>query len=149
MADGRAIRGILLLGVGWLAAACSLSEGPEPIAFDRQPCAECRMLISDPAFAAQLQFVDRDTASFDDPGCLLRYRTRSDVRVRAVWFHHVHEDRWLPASEVGFVSVPHSPMNYDLGAVDATTDGAISLDEAALRVQDRSRERRPAGDAPR
>jgi copper chaperone NosL len=149
VADGRAIRGLLLIGVGWLAAACTPSEGPVPIAFDRQPCAECRMLISDPAFAAQLQFADRDTASFDDPGCLLRYRARRDAQVRAAWFHHVHEDRWLPASEVGFVPVPHSPMNYDLGAVDATANGAISLDEAALRVQERSRERRPADDAPR
>ena len=57
--------------VGALLAACGRSSQPAPIAFDREPCAHCRMLISDPAFAAQLENADGEVASFDDPGCLL------------------------------------------------------------------------------
>jgi len=144
-------RRILALWIGTVCvlAACAREEGPEPIAYDRQPCAYCRMLISDPAFAAQLQLVDQPTVSFDDPGCLMLYREEHTPSVRAAWFHHVHEDRWIPASAAGFVAVPHSPMDYDLGAVGASTAGAISLDEAIRQVQNHGRERRHEDDAQR
>lgn len=137
------IAAVLLLG------ACAREEGPEPIAYDRQPCAYCRMLISDPGFAAQLQLVDQETVSFDDPGCLMRYQAEHSPTVRAAWFHHAHEDRWIPAADVGFVAVPHSPMDYDMGAVDASTPGAISRSEAEQRVRDHGTARRPDGDASR
>lgn len=139
----------LLIGTACLVAACAREDGPDPIAYDREPCAYCRMLISDPGFAAQLQLADRATVSFDDPGCLMLYREERKPAVRGAWFHHAHEDRWIPASEVGFVPVPHSPMDYDLGAVDASTDGAISLDEAVLRVRNHGRGRRHERDAQR
>lgn len=142
---------LLALGIATacLLAACARDDGPEPIAYDREPCAYCRMLISDPGFAAQLQLVDQATVSFDDPGCLMLYRDERTPSVRAAWFRHAHEDRWIPESEVGFVPVPHSPMDYDLGAVDASTDGAISLDEAVRRVRNHSQGRRHEHDARR
>ena len=97
-----------LTAVGALAmlvalVACRRAEGPEPIAFDRESCAHCRMLISDPAFAAQLQTEDGQVFDFDDPGCLMRFREERAPRVRAVWFHHVREDRWLPERAAGLL----------------------------------------------
>jgi copper chaperone NosL len=121
---------VVLLAV--LLAACG-REGPVPIAFDREPCAHCRMLISDPAFAAQLESAEGETLSFDDPGCLLA-ELDAHPNPRAVWFHHVREDRWLADGEVGFVRVPHTPMGYGLGAVAADEPGALSLEEARALV---------------
>lgn len=113
---------------------CTRASGPEPIAFDRESCSHCHMLISDPAFAAQLQTEDGETFNFDDPGCLLRWRAEHAPRVRAVWFHHVHEERWLPEAKVAFMPVAHTPMGYGLGAVDAGTPDALSRAQAEARV---------------
>lgn len=137
------------IAITCLLAACAREDGPDPIAYDREPCAYCRMLISDPAFAAQLQLADRATVSFDDPGCLMLYRDERAPAVRAAWFHHARDDRWIPASDVGFVPVPHSPMDYDLGAVDAATEGAIPLEEAVQQVRTHGNERRHESDAQR
>ena len=49
-----------------LARAQRLADGPEAIIWDRSACAHCRMLISEPAFAAQLQLGDGQVLDFDD-----------------------------------------------------------------------------------
>jgi hypothetical protein len=92
------------------------------------------MLISDPAFAAQLHTEDGLVVSFDDPGCLLSYQGAREPRVRALWFHHVREDRWLPGSAVGFERAERTPMDFGLGAVDAGAPGALSLEQARAEV---------------
>ena len=128
----RSHRGLTLIVVALVT--CTRASGPEPIAFDRESCAHCRMLISDPAFAAQLQTEEGEIFNFDDPGCLLRWRAEHAPRVRAVWFHHLREARWLPEAEVAFVPVSRTPMGYGLGAVDAGTPDAISRAQAEARV---------------
>ena len=108
--------------------------GPVDIAWDREPCAQCRMLIGDPAFAAQIQTTDGRILDFDDPGCLLKYEAERKPAVRATYFRQVNAAGWLPGDRVAFLPVPHSPMGYDLGAVPLGTPGAISIDEARARV---------------
>jgi copper chaperone NosL len=125
------------LGLAALLAACGPPEGPQPVAFDRELCVHCRMLISDPAFAAQLQTVVGEVESFDDPGCLLARLEARRPRVRALWFHHLREERWIPGDDVAFVRVEPTPMGYGLGAVDAATPHALSLDEARAHVRER------------
>jgi len=125
-------RGLVLVVVALVT--CRRPSGPEPIAFDREACAHCHMLISDPSFAAQLQTADGEIFNFDDPGCLLRWRAEHVQSVRAVWFHHLRDERWLPEAEVAFVPVARTPMGYGLGAVDAATPGALSRAQAEARV---------------
>ena len=123
--------------VAWLALtalACERREGPHPIVWDREPCAHCRMLISEPRFAAQLETEAGEVQSFDDTGCLLAASEARALRPRARWFHHVREDRWLDGDHVAFEKSGESPMGYGLGAVDAGTRGALSLDEARLWI---------------
>jgi hypothetical protein len=91
------------------------------------------MLIGDPAYAAQLEGADGEVASFDDPGCLLA-ALDAYPDLRALWFHHLREERWLSRDEVGFVRVPHTPMGYGLAAVAADEPGALSLEEARALV---------------
>lgn len=116
------------------AFACGRVEGPREIVWDREPCAHCRMLISEPAFAAQLETAEDELPAFDDPGCLLAYLSRHGASVRRIWFHHLTEDRWIPGDQVAFVRVPRTPMGYGLGALDAGTPGALSLEEAKALV---------------
>lgn len=123
----------IALAVVWMA--CSPADGPAPIAFDRTPCAHCGMLVGDPRFAAQIQTVEGDVLAFDDPGCLLLWRAAHSDMPAAVWYHHLHEERWLRESEVAFVGVPDSPMGFALGAVSAGPAGAFDLEEAYERVK--------------
>jgi copper chaperone NosL len=128
----------LLVAFALLAVTgCAPAEGPQPIAYDREPCSHCRMLISEPRFAAQLETRDGEVRSFDDPGCLLAAQAARPQETRAVWFHHVREDRWLDTGSVAFVEIEGTPMGYGLGAVDAGSPDALSLEAARARVAER------------
>ena len=122
----------LALAVG--IAACVPGGAPRPIAYDREACAHCGMLISEPRFAAQLETADGEIRSFDDPGCLLAELASGLPDARGLWFHHAREERWLDASQVAFEPREPTPMGFGLAAVDAGTPGALSLAEARARV---------------
>ena len=110
-------------------------DGPVPIAWDREVCAECHMHIGDPRFAAQVQTGSGGVHSFDDPGCLYRWLDREgEGEVHAIWFRHVDEDRWIPGAEVAFVEREPTPMGYGLGAVPRGTPDSIEQPDARARV---------------
>jgi copper chaperone NosL len=136
---GRTRALYLVVAAAVLLAACGPAPGPEPIVWDKQACAHCRMLISEPAFAAQLRMPDGSTESFDDPGCLIAQLGARHPQ--AIWFHHVREERWIPGDAVAFERVPGTPMGYDLGAVDAGSEGALDLEAARARVAEREASR--------
>ena len=136
----------------WLGAACALGvavaaavlvsgrppEGPVAVDWDGTRCARCGMLVSEPGFAAQLHLEDGSVQHFDDPGCLLLQREElAASEVHAAWLHHVAEDRWLPLESSAFVPVPHSPMGYGLGAVEAgSAPDALRPAAALARLPD-------------
>ena len=117
-----------LLVVAWCAAACrSIPDAPTAIAYDREPCAHCRMLIGDSRFAAQLVTDAGDVLDFDDPGCAWRYLAEHRPVVHRLWFRDHRRDRWTAASDVRFVRGVDTPMGSGLAA-DAA--GTLRLDEA-------------------
>ncbi len=113
----------------------ALPDGPEPVAWDRTACDHCHMHVGEPPFAAQLQTKDGAVLHFDDPGCLLLHLEQAQPQVHALWFHHVKEDRWVHGDAVAFVDAAPSPMGHGLGAVDAGTAGAITLQQATERIR--------------
>lgn len=141
MAERAARRALAPVAVGVLAAAGLAGafalaqrspQGPVPVAWDHTTCARCRMLVSDPRFAAQLHAESGEVVFFDDPGCLLAFENEWKQPVRATWFHHLEEDRWVSADAVVFVPADPTPMGYGLGAREKPSEG-LSL-EAALRA---------------
>jgi copper chaperone NosL len=108
---------------GWLLRevirAQTPGTGPVPVAFDREVCRRCRMLISEPGFAAQLRTADGTVHSFDDPGCLLLWRHEHPVRVTELYFHHLEDERWVSGDAAVFVRVAATPMAYGLGVRDS------------------------------
>lgn len=129
--------GVLLVsGFAWLIIrAQALPTGVVPVVWDREVCAHCKMHIGEPGFAAQLQLEDGRVLNFDDPGCLFRHLARDIGPVRATYFRHLHEDRWLSSGEVGFIEVEPTPMGFGLGAVDASHPGALSYATARARIE--------------
>jgi copper chaperone NosL len=101
----------------------------QPIAWNAEACAHCRMLIGDPAHAAQVITKDGDVLSFDDPGCAARYLREHGPRVHRAWFHAGHGDSWIPLADVGFVPAAASPMGSNVIAVPKTTPGALALED--------------------
>ncbi len=136
---GRMIAGALALAVIALVVSVlrggrRVPDGPEPVVWNQQACAHCRMAVGEPAHAAQLITTAGDVRFFDDPGCLLQYVDQHQPSVHRIWFHEHDGDRWLAAADVGFVPVPTTPMGFGLGATHRTAPGALSLDEARARV---------------
>ena len=129
-----ALAAVALLVVALIARGRPVPDGPAEVAWNRQPCAHCRMLVGEPPHAAQLVTRGGDVLFFDDPGCLVRYRQAHAPEVHRLWFHDSTSDRWLSAAEVGFVGGATTPMGYGLAAVPAQTPGAIGLDAASARL---------------
>ena len=125
---------MLALILCWAAGCRSIPDEPTAIAYDREPCAHCHMLVGDPRYAAQLVTSDGNIANFDDPGCALRYLAEVNPRVHRLWFRDAKRDRWIPASEVGFVRGAETPMGHGLAASDATAPGALSIAQATAIV---------------
>lgn len=111
--------------------------GPVEPAWDRTACARCRMLVSDPAFAAQIHTPAGAVLHFDDPGCALLHAADRPADVHALWFHHLTGDRWLPGDAAAFRPVSPTPMGYGLGAVAPGGEGTLSPEEALARVRAR------------
>ncbi len=133
LALGGAVALLALL----IARSETLPSGVRPVVWDRTSCAECRMAVSERAFAAQLQIDDGRVLDFDDPGCLFLYLESAEASPHALYFHHVREDRWLKAPDVAFVTARPSPMAFEFGAVDLGTDGAFGMDAARARALSR------------
>jgi copper chaperone NosL len=101
-----------------LIAACSggVPNGPQPIAYDKEPCTYCHMLIGDPHYAAQLITADGDVLDFDDPGCLDHYVADHHPSIAHIYYRDAHADRWLTAEEAVFEPGASTPMGWGSAA---------------------------------
>lgn len=150
-AERRRLRPVIIVAVAAVAVltvalalrrAESLPNGPQEVVWDHTQCAECRMSVSERAWAAQAQLKDGRVLDFDDCGCLFRFTAREATPVHAVYYRHLKEDRWLAEAEAAFISAGPSPMGYDLGAVAAGTPGTEpaaavrATHEVAVRATD-------------
>jgi hypothetical protein len=145
---GGALFALAVLAVA-LAFAQRMPKGPVPIAYDHEACHHCHMQIGDPRFAAQAQLEDGQVLDFDDPGCLLAWRRQRHAPIRTLWFHDLHDERWLRGDAVGFVPAGQTPMGFGLGAVNRTVPGAVGLEEASERIARQADARREADHAAR
>ncbi len=124
--------------------APTLANGPVDVIWDRETCAHCRMHVGDPRFAAQLQTTSGEVLNFDDAGCLLQRLAVASDDVHAVYFHAQHEDAWIPAEEVRFISGQSTPMGFGLGAVrDDGQAGPIDFTAAMELARARHAEVKP------
>ncbi len=135
---------VRLLVLLWLGvAACTRASGPRPpdIAYGKDPCAECGMIISDPRFAAAYVTRDGQARLFDDIGDMVVYHRKHSEDV-AVFYVHDYETRaWIDATHAFFVSSPrvHSPMGYGLAAFSDRSRAEAFAREHGGEVKDWAR----------
>ncbi len=97
---------LLLLAAG----GCSSNDGPVDPVWAKQPCAECKMLVSDRRFAAQALLADGARLYFDDIGCLVQHlRGKQATRI---WARDAVHDGWVDAESARYRSGALTPMNY-------------------------------------
>ena len=109
-----------------LGVAACVAEGVPPATLQAaDSCAFCRMVVSDPRFAAQIVAPGEEPRFFDDIGCLanqLRIGSTSAVAVAYVADHRTRA--WVRASQAVYTRVDalSTPMGSHLLAhVDAAS----------------------------
>jgi copper chaperone NosL len=114
-----------------VATACGgQSPAPPEVQVDRTACTNCRMLISEPRFAAAYQVQEGGSKVFDDIGCLLEAMRGEKSAVLHYWFRDAAGGEWIEGNNAVFVtgSRIRTPMN---GGVVAYRDRATADDAAA------------------
>lgn len=108
---------------GLLLAGCraQVSDAPPSIRYGEEPCAQCRMLISEARYAAARVTASGDVEKFDDIGCLLRYRTQHPSAERRLWLHDYQTAVWLAASAAACVQGPSLATPMGSGIIALTT----------------------------
>ena len=109
----------------WLSlvlVACSKGTEPLDPIWGKQACGSCRMLVSDPKYAAELVDQRGERHFFDDIGCLDAYLAEhAESPPRAMWVRS--GARWVEAESARYASGEASPMDYgfvarELGPLD-------------------------------
>lgn len=126
-------------------AACSDDPptGPVKIHYGRDTCDLCRMIISDPRFAAQIRGGPGHKAfKFDDIGDALLFLDRQPWKAEPnveVWVMDVDTGKtWLDARKAHYVGGMPSPMAHGFGAVAAPRAGSVDFQTMRQHVAKRA-----------
>ncbi len=127
-----------------LLSACSEPQtGPAEVRWDRDICERCRMVLSDPHFAAQIRYFPpgkrSQVAKFDDIGCAvlwLREQPWKDDPKTEIWVADYRNKNWIDARSASYVRLKTSPMEYGLGAQPESTPGALTFDQAIAHIDE-------------
>jgi nitrous oxide reductase accessory protein NosL len=105
-----------------------------PIKYGRDTCDFCRMVISDPRYAAQVRGGRGHKAyKFDDLGeglVWLGTQTWQDDANVEIWVNDMATGKtWLDARQAYYVPVKMSPMGFNYGALAQSKPGALNFEE--------------------
>lgn len=128
--------------LGSVLAGCSSEPltGPGKIAWDRDVCVRCSMVISDRAYAAQIRDPMKKVLKFDDAGCAVfwkEHQSWSDADIE-FWVADSRAEpagsQWLDARKAVYAGGKRSPMGYGFAAVPEGTAGAVTFAEARRAI---------------
>ena len=107
----------------------SCSTGPEPFAYGKDVCEDCKMTIMEPRFGAEIITTKGRVFKFDDVHCIANYIQKdkikqSDIK-QTLFIDYNKENSFVDGTTAFFVTSPQlkSPMNSN-AAVFATKDEA-------------------------
>ena len=102
----RAARAGLLLAALAAAAGCGGSIGPAPVDAAHDQCSFCRMVVSEPRFAAQVDAPGEEPRFYDDLRCLRDgLAATPPPRGARVFVADVRTGAWTPAGGAVFARV--------------------------------------------
>jgi cytochrome c oxidase cbb3-type subunit 2 len=146
-APARAVRiGAFIAAAALVAVLVTLlgrrppPSGPLAVHYGRDTCAECRMHLTQPGFAAQLRDARGGVEKFDDVGCMVAFLShtgRGPQDLPPAWVEDHAGGGWIPVADAIYVrgkSVA-TPMDHGVVAfVDASAAQAFAAEHAASVV---------------
>jgi copper chaperone NosL len=129
---------VIAIMAATLLSACG-SKGPEPISFNNDKCAHCKMTIADKRYAAEMKTVKGRVYKFDDVVCMISYiKDNPSPSVQDCWvctYDGNHD--FVSAGSAVFVKLEtlNSPMRGNLAAFASKgTASKMLKDESAALV---------------
>jgi copper chaperone NosL len=121
------------------ACATNASSDPQPpnIAYGRDVCEQCGMIISEPRFATATVLEDGTSHKFDDIGDMVLYHfDHPDQKVKAYFAHDYNSQEWIRAETATFVASDQikSPMGHGLAAFLKSSDAESFASEVNGKV---------------
>jgi copper chaperone NosL len=108
-------------------AGCDRDKPIDPH-WDKDTCAMCRMVISDPAYAAQIVGPGASRRFYDDLGCALKdLAEHPELAAGKLYIRAGGKGAWVAADEARYRRGFHTPMGY---GVSSAPDGTLTLEEA-------------------
>ncbi|MBL8608330.1 MAG: twin-arginine translocation signal domain-containing protein [Myxococcales bacterium] len=108
--------------------ACAKADTPADPVWGKEPCAHCRMLVSDKRYAAQAA-IDGERKYFDDVGCLVLWA--KEHRAERTWVRDSASGAWVSAESARFQGGARTPMDYGF---EARSDGSVGFAEVREKV---------------
>ena len=136
--------GLLLAPLAGCGKQGHWPEGMAEIKWDRDTCARCNMVISDPRFAAEMRGGEKGTVfKFDDIGCLVFWLRDKAAQhpwmaepATRLWVADAADMRgatWLDARQAHYLGGRLSPMGYNFAAARDAVSGGLTFE--AMREQ--------------
>jgi copper chaperone NosL len=134
---------LAVLALLWLLTGCSTEPdtGPAEVKWDRDNCERCRMVLSDPHYAAEVRYFPEGkrskVAKFDDIGCAalwLQEQPWRDSIKSEIWVADHRTREWIDAATATYVSRKTTPMEYGLGAQSEPAEGGLNFAQAKLHI---------------
>jgi len=114
--------------------ACTKNDQPVDPVWGKQPCAQCSMLVSDKAFAAQLVTASGDRKYFDDVGCMVVFAQAAPAKL--MWVRDSQSGQWVDAKAARYKKGARTPMDYGF---EARADGDASWADVERSVMEREK----------
>ncbi|MCJ7765081.1 MAG: nitrous oxide reductase accessory protein NosL [Thiovulaceae bacterium] len=132
---------VLLIGLMFGFSACDKAQksGAHTVHFDRDMCEECKMVISERAYAAQIVDMQHNKAyMFDDIGCLVLWMDENPQEWFATAKIYVADSRtleFIDAKTAYWALGATSPMDFGLSASKVKKDAKnLTFEEAKKEI---------------
>ncbi|OGR81988.1 MAG: hypothetical protein A3J74_01860 [Elusimicrobia bacterium RIFCSPHIGHO2_02_FULL_57_9] len=134
------MRTTALVALALILAACARPDltGPPQVAFGRQECARCGMIISEERYAAGYVSETGQSVAYDDVGELLAVLSKQPGLSARAWVRDFNGQGWVRAKEASFVVSPGlaTPMGSGMAAfADSARAAEFSQARAAGPVR--------------
>lgn len=118
----------------WLNG-CSSSEIKPVDIYPEDMCSQCRMAVSELAFASEIITTTGEVYKFDDLGCLQKFQTNShDFKIAATFVKEFESKKWLPYERSTIVRTGiNTPMGSGLVAFADSARAKAHLEKFPVR----------------
>ena len=128
-------RALALLAAALAVVACNKSDAATEPVWGKEPCAHCKMLVSDKRYAAQLVDEAGEHRFFDDVGCMVLFMEGKKPPERA-WARESTAGVWVDARTAKYVQGARTPMDFGF---EARADATIAFEVVRVAVLEKKR----------